>query len=70
MVHKILIPVVLLVAGGAAGPFFLLPYDKISHTCTNPYKIFELDKLNSESEKFSIDLYSTFVTVFTYVLPV
>ena len=68
IVHKIMIPLVLLVAAGAAGPFFLLPYDKLSYTCTDPFKVMKV--LETDSEKFTINLYSTFVTVFTYVLPV
>jgi hypothetical protein len=68
IVHKILIPVVLVVAAGAAAPFFLLPYDKLSHTCTDPFRV--MNVLETDSEKFTLDLYSTFVTVFTYVLPV
>jgi hypothetical protein len=67
LVHKILIPVVLLVSAGAAGPFFLLPYEKLSHTCTDPFRVMHV--LETDSEKFPIDLYSTFITVFTYVLP-
>ena len=68
LAHKILIPIVLLLAAGAAAPFFLLPYEKLSHTCTDPYGV--LDVLDTESESFTIDLYSTLVMVFTYVLPV
>lgn len=68
IIHKIMIPLVLLVAAGAAGPFFLLPYDKLSYTCTDPFKVMKV--LETDSEKFTINLYSTFVTVFTYVLPV
>ena len=66
--HKLLIPLVVLLAAGAAAPFFLLPYEKLSHTCTDPYGV--LDVLDTESESFTIDLYSTLVMVFTYVLPV
>ena len=68
LVHKILIPLVLLFAGGAAGPFFLLPYEKLSHTCTDPFRVMFI--LETDSPKFTADLYSTLVTVFTYVLPV
>ena len=68
IVHKIMIPLVLLVAAGAAAPFFLLPYDKLSYTCTDPFMVMDVTK--TDSEKFTINLYSTFVTVFTYVLPV
>lgn len=81
LVHKILIPVVLIVAAGAAGPFFLLPYEEVSHTCTDPFKAMkEVIKQQKDSggdgetttmDQFSVyDLYSTFVTVFTYILPV
>ena len=68
LVHKIMIPLVLLLAAGAAAPFFLLPYDKLSHTCTDPFRVMFV--LDTESDKFTADLYSTLVTVFTYVLPV
>ena len=70
MAHKILIPLVLLLTAGAAAPFFLLPYDKLSHTCTDPMKVTNIHELETESEKFTVDLYSILVTVFTYVLPV
>lgn len=73
IVHKIMIPLVILVAAGAAGPFFLLPYDRLSYTCTDPLKVMESvmeSGIDTGSEKFTINLYSTFVTVFTYVLPV
>ena len=59
---------VILVSAGAAAPFFLLPYDKLSHTCTDPFRVMHV--LETDSEKFTLDLYSTFITVFTYVLPV
>ncbi len=55
-------------SAGAAAPFFLLPYDKLSHTCTDPFRVMHV--LETDSEKFTLDLYSTFITVFTYVLPV
>ena len=73
LAHKILIPLVLLVSAGAAAPFFLLPYDQLSYTCTNPYNAsmsLYKGETQPESEKFAIDLYSMVVTVFTYVLPI
>lgn len=66
--HKLVIPLIVLLAAGAAAPFFLLPYEKISHTCTEPLAFKAV--MDYESEKFTANLYSTLVTVFTYVLPV
>merc|ERR1712027_117947 len=36
--------------------------------CTDPFMVMDVTK--TDSEKFTINLYSTFVTVFTYVLPI
>lgn len=66
-IHKMVIPLVVLLAAGAAAPFFLLPYESLSHTCTDPFRV--LNVTNMESEEFSLDLYSTLVMVFTYILP-
>ena len=66
--QKVVIPLILLLSSGAAVPFFLIPYDKLAHTCTDPFKI--MDVTDIESENFSSNIYSTIVTVFTYVLPV
>ena len=68
MAQKVVIPLILLLSSGAAVPFFLIPYDKLAHTCTDPFKI--MDVTDIESENFSSNIYSTIVTVFTYVLPV
>ena len=59
---------VLLAAAGAAGPFFLLPYDRLTHTCVDPFAFKSV--LDYESERFASNAYATGVTVFTYVLPV
>lgn len=66
--HKILIPLVLLLTAGAAAPIYLLSYEKLSHTCTDPFRVMFVT--DSASPSFHFDLYSTIVTVFTYVLPV
>jgi hypothetical protein len=66
--HKILIPLVLLATAGAAAPLFLLNYKELAHTCTDPFRIMFVTE--TESPNFKFDLYSTVVTVFTYVLPV
>jgi hypothetical protein len=59
---------VLLLSSGVASPFFLIPYDKLAHTCTDPFRV--MDVTDVDSDKFVANLYSTVVTVFTYVLPV
>lgn len=66
--HKILIPLVLLATAGAAAPLFLLNYKELAHTCTDPFRIMFVTE--TESPNFKFDLYSTVVTVFTYVFPV
>jgi len=66
--HKILIPIVLLIAAGAAWPIYLMSYEKLSHTCTDPFRFMFV--LETESMTFEYDLYSTIVTVFTYILPI
>ena len=66
--HKLLVPLVLLAAAGAAAPFFLLPYDRLTHTCVDPFAFKSV--LDYESERFASNAYATSVTVFTYVLPV
>lgn len=69
MAHKILIPIVLLVAGGTAAPHFMIKYEKlVGHTCTDPFRVMFVT--DTESHEFKFNLYSTVVTVFTYVLPV
>jgi len=66
--HKILIPVALLMTAGAAVPIYLLNYKKLSHTCIDPFRVMHVT--DTQSETFEFDLYSTVVTVFTYVLPI
>lgn len=68
MAHKVVIPIVILVTAGAAVPIYLLNYEKLSHTCTDPFRVMFVT--DSSSPTFHFDLYSTVVTVFTYVLPV
>jgi len=68
LAHKILIPIVLLVTAGAAAPIYLVAYPELSHTCTNPLAAMQV--LNTDSDSFHFDLYSTVVTVFTYVFPI
>lgn len=68
LAHKILIPVILFVSAGAAAPFFMLSYEKLAHTCTDPFRVMFV--LDTSSSTFKADLYSTVITVFTYVLPV
>ncbi len=38
LAQKIVIPLVLFLAAGAAVPFFLIPYEKLAHTCTDPFR--------------------------------
>lgn len=75
--HKILIPVVLLLTAGAAVPiYFVDPSTKdndkgwrhLGHSCTAFYRIQIVD--DTKHEEFMYNLYSTLVTVFTYILPV
>jgi len=66
--HKILIPIVLLLSAGAAAPVYLLNYEKLSHTCTDPFRVMFVADTTQANFKYS--LYSTVVTVFTYVLPI
>jgi uncharacterized membrane protein len=68
LAHKIVTLVVVLVAAGAAVPIYLLNYEKLSHTCTDPFRVMFVT--NTDSPTFHFDLYSTVVTVFTYVLPI
>ena len=68
MAQKIVIPLVLFLSAGAAVPFFLIPYERLAHTCTDPFRVMNITDF--ESEKFTTNLYSTVVTVFTYILPV
>jgi len=65
--HKIFIPLTILFTAGAAVPIYLLDYEKLSHTCTDPFRV--LFVTDSRSDSFHYDLYSTLVTAFTYVLP-
>lgn len=67
--HKILIPIVLLLTAGAAVPIYLLKYEKLSHTCTDPFRVMFVTD-TQDPKQFTFDLYSTVVTVFTYVLPI
>jgi len=75
LAHKILIPVVLLIAAGAAAPLFLLKYEKVSkslsYSGSDPVRMsmLILGGVNEDQDFFHYDLYSTVVTVFTYVLP-
>lgn len=66
--QKILIPVVLMVAAGAACPLYLLPYERLGHSCTDPFKAQNV--LESDSNTFYSDLYSTIVSVFVYAFPI
>merc|ERR1712048_600350 len=71
LAHKILIPLVLLLTAGAAAPVYLFDYlgiAQISHSCTDPARAMHV--INSGSEEFHYDLYSTLVTAFTYVFPI
>merc|ERR1711992_460318 len=73
--HKILIPVVILISAGAAAPLFLLEYGELTHTCHDPFRIMNVPQWFSgnsgvKNEIPYYDLYSTVVTVFTYILPV
>jgi len=71
--HKVVVPLVLLAAAGAAAPFFLLPYDTISYTCTDVFHVMDdvADRLlDFEHSKFTVNLYSTLVALVIYALPV
>lgn len=75
LAHKILIPIVLLIAAGAAAPLFLLEYEAASNTISysgsDPVRMSQfLLNFNPQDQYFHYDLYSTIVTVFTYILPV
>jgi len=67
--HKIMIPVVLLVTAGAAGSVYFVNkgWKYAGHSCTAFYKM--QDVLDVDSAEFHYNLYSTVVTVFTYILP-
>merc|ERR1712038_842470 len=70
LAHKILIPLVLLLTAGAAAPIYLFDYlgiAQISHSCTDPARAMYV--IETGSEEFHYNLYSTVVTVFTYILP-
>lgn len=68
LAQKILIPVILLVSAGVAAPLFLLSYNKLGHSCTDPFRAEHIVK--TDSETFLSDLYSTGVSAVTYALPV
>jgi len=68
LAHKILIPIVLLVTAGAAAPTYLVGYPALAHSCINPLMAMQVH--NTESQTWHFDLYSTVVTVFTYVFPI
>jgi len=71
LAHKILIPLVLLMTAGAAAPIYLFDYlgiAQISHSCTDPARAMYV--IETGSEEFHYDLYSTLVTAFTYVFPI
>ncbi|XP_040572595.1 uncharacterized protein [Lepeophtheirus salmonis] len=65
--HKILIPSVLLICAGAAAPFFLIPYEKLSYTCIDPFRAQYI--VDTGSDTFPFDIYSTIVSILTYALP-
>jgi len=64
--HKVIIPVVLLVAAGAAGPFFLMSFDRLSHSCTDPLRIADL----VQSPKVPEYWYSSAVAAVTHIIPI
>lgn len=72
--QKILIPIVLLISGGVAGPLFLLPYNRLAHSCTDPFRARHVvegpPSDGSDASYFYSDLYSTIVSAVTYALPV
>jgi len=71
--HKVVIPLVLLAAAGAAAPFFLLPYDTVSYTCTDVFQVMNnvtANLLDFDDRKFPVNLYSTLVALVIYALPV
>ena len=65
LAHKILIPVVLLIAAGAAAPLFLLKYEKISNSLSysgsDPVRmsLLVLNGVSENQDEFHYDLYST-----------
>eukprot|EP00096_Caligus_rogercresseyi_P006971 TRINITY_DN2411_c0_g1_i1.p1 TRINITY_DN2411_c0_g1~~TRINITY_DN2411_c0_g1_i1.p1 ORF type:complete len:343 (+),score=101.23 TRINITY_DN2411_c0_g1_i1:156-1184(+) len=65
--HKILIPSVLLICAGAAAPFFLIPYDKLGYTCLDPFRAQYI--MDTASETFPFDIYSTVISILSYALP-
>jgi len=72
---KILIPLVLLLAAGIASPLFLLPYARLTHSCTDPFRARQVVNGPSSDDlemtlTFYSDLYSTVVSGVTYALPV
>jgi hypothetical protein len=80
--QKILIPLTLLLAAGAAAPFFLLPRpDQVRHSCTNPFRVISVISgassaeimpgvPHSQASEMENNIYSTAVTAVTYILPV
>ena len=65
LAHKILIPVVLLIAAGAAAPLFLLKYEEysnsLSYSGSDPVRMsmLVLQGVNEDQDLFHYDLYST-----------
>jgi len=74
LAQKILIPVVLVVAAGIASPLFLLPYSRLGHSCTDPFRarqVVEGPPADAAAmPTFYSDLYSTIVSALTYAVPV
>jgi len=76
LAQKILIPVVIVVAAGVAAPLFLLSFDYLGHSCTDPYRVMTAynqiseGKADTSDEGFVSALYSTAVSAVTYALPV
>lgn len=68
LAQKILVPIVLVVAAGVAAPLFLLSYNKLGHSCTDPFRAEHI--VHTDSDTFESDLYSTAVSAVTYALPI
>jgi len=72
--QKVLIPVVLLLSAGVAAPLFLLPYTRLAHSCTDPFRARQVvngpPADGGDASTFYSDLYSTIVSALTYAVPV
>ena len=76
--QKLLIPLFLLLGGGAAGVVPILDDvfasivdgdDRVPHSCIDPTRVMTLVETGQESDSFWSDLYHTLVTVVTVALP-